>query len=718
MADLKITDLPALAVAVGADLLAIVDDVPGTPITSKITLTNLNTFLSGSFVDLSTAQTAAGSKTWSDSATAAAQWDFTLSRSGITGPINLESDNPFLLWSETGLAADSGRWLFGSANGNFFLRGQTDAGANIAVMQFNRTAGVVDNVQFDVNIDAATVAADFDAVTATSYGGILEANLLDKTSTETITGAYIFQNASGIVITDSGGTDSLAISHDGVDANFVFTNTTDLNITGITSIQAGTIDADFDALSATSLILTTPLDETDGGTGQSTYATGDILFASAVNTLSKLTAGANTEVLTLAAGVPSWAVPSTGNVSNTGTPLDNQIAVWTDATTIEGDAGFTWNGTTLSATQFGGILEANLLDKSAVETVSGAYTFSTGTAFTNGATFTVGNIVAGTINADFAAITGTSYGGILEANLLDKSATETVSGAYTYTGGVTFTTGNIVAGTIDADFDAITGTSFGGITEANLVDKSAVETVSAQWDFTFARSGVTGPINLSSTNPFLLWEETDAAVDEGRWLFGSAAGNFLFRGMTDAGANIEIMRFNRTAGVIDDIRFDVALDINATASFSDTIFITERAAADTDVTADGQFWVRNDDPNLPIFTDGDGDVDQVLDPSLSEINTQNANYTLVIGDKGKTIYKASGGAGETITIPANASVAFVIGTLIAFDNDGGGDLSIAITTDTLVGTDGITGTRTLGDNDNAAIRKLTATRWRYMASDL
>ncbi len=36
-----------------------------------------------------------------------------------------------------------------------------------------------------------------------------------------------------------------------------------------------------------------------------------------------------------------------GNVSNTGTPANNQIAVWTDATTIEGDADLRWTGTQL-----------------------------------------------------------------------------------------------------------------------------------------------------------------------------------------------------------------------------------------------------------------------------------------------------------------------------------------------------------------------------------
>lgn len=58
---------------------------------------------------------------------------------------------------------------------------------------------------------------------------------------------------------------------------------------------------------------TTPA--TAGGTGQTTYATGDLLYASATNTLSKLTAGTDGYVLTLASGVPTWAA-STGGVTS------------------------------------------------------------------------------------------------------------------------------------------------------------------------------------------------------------------------------------------------------------------------------------------------------------------------------------------------------------------------------------------------------------------
>ena len=42
----------------------------------------------------------------------------------------------------------------------------------------------------------------------------------------------------------------------------------------------------------------------------------------------------------------------------------------------------------------------------------------------------------------------------------------------------------IQAGTVDADFDAVTATSYGGVVEANLPDLSANETVAGNWDFT------------------------------------------------------------------------------------------------------------------------------------------------------------------------------------------------------------------------------------------
>ena len=57
------------------------------------------------------------------------------------------------------------------------------------------------------------------------------------------------------------------------------------------------------------------LGTTSGGTGLTSYTTGDILYASATNTLSKLAAGTNGYILTLASGVPSWAANSATGAS-------------------------------------------------------------------------------------------------------------------------------------------------------------------------------------------------------------------------------------------------------------------------------------------------------------------------------------------------------------------------------------------------------------------
>lgn len=58
---------------------------------------------------------------------------------------------------------------------------------------------------------------------------------------------------------------------------------------------------------------------TQGGTGIQTYTAGDILYASASNTLSKLAKGSDDEVLTLASGVPSWAAAGGGDFVLLGT---------------------------------------------------------------------------------------------------------------------------------------------------------------------------------------------------------------------------------------------------------------------------------------------------------------------------------------------------------------------------------------------------------------
>jgi hypothetical protein len=79
-------------------------------------------------------------------------------------------------------------------------------------------------------------------------------------------------------------------------------NSTTLNITGTSGIAV--------AIVANSISLSTPLAATSGGTGQNTYTTGDLLYASSSSALSKLSTGGSSNygyVLQVnGSGVPTW----------------------------------------------------------------------------------------------------------------------------------------------------------------------------------------------------------------------------------------------------------------------------------------------------------------------------------------------------------------------------------------------------------------------------
>jgi hypothetical protein len=96
------------------------------------------------------------------------------------------------------------------------------------------------------------------------------------------------------------------------------------------------------------LVSTGTLAYDQGGTGQTTYAAGDIVYASAIDTLSKLTVGTTGQVLKVAAGVPSWATDTTtGTVTSVGLSAPAFLTVGGSPVTTTGTLALTYSGTAL-----------------------------------------------------------------------------------------------------------------------------------------------------------------------------------------------------------------------------------------------------------------------------------------------------------------------------------------------------------------------------------
>jgi hypothetical protein len=142
---------------------------------------------------------------------------------------------------------------------------------------------------------------------ATSNQLVLGASPLTTTINAAVPGA-----ARTFTIPDVGANASFVMTEGAqtINGNKTISGTT--NLSALTASLPLKLDASknitaagIDLSSATEVLNTLPVNR--GGTSFSTYATGDILYASAANTLSKLPIGSNGQFLTIASGVPAWA---------------------------------------------------------------------------------------------------------------------------------------------------------------------------------------------------------------------------------------------------------------------------------------------------------------------------------------------------------------------------------------------------------------------------
>ena len=208
---------------------------------------------------------------------------------------------------------------------------------------------------------ATTATSATSATTATNLAGGANGSLPYQTGSGTTT--FLSASTNGYILTLAAGVPSWAaapatgvtIADDtsSVTAYYpLFARVTSgTATTEYTSSTKLTYQASTGTLTSSYLTPTNPLGAIYGGTGQTTYATGDIIYASATNTLSKLAAGTNGYVLTLASGVPSWAAASggltvTSTTSNTNYNLGFQSASSGTTTVDYINTSFTANPST------------------------------------------------------------------------------------------------------------------------------------------------------------------------------------------------------------------------------------------------------------------------------------------------------------------------------------------------------------------------------------
>jgi len=328
-----------------------------------------------------------------------------------------------------------------------------------------------------------------------------------------------------------------------------------------------------------------------GGTGLTSYTAGDIIYATGSTTLVKLGVGSNTEVLTLAGGVPTWAAPTTGDLTAivagaglTGTSLSGPIptlnvigtsgtiTVSADAITIASDyigqstittlgtiGTGVWNGTAITGDYIDATSSPLANTKIWIGDSSGdaaEFALSGNATMTAGGVVTVSTAAAcsglaatATALATARTIGGTSFDGTANIAVgLSSTATalataRAINGTdFDGTAAITVTAaaGTLTGATLNSGVTASSLTSLGTIgslvaatADINGGTIDAIVGGTTPADGSFTTLSATGDIQLTATQKFYLDGGSDTYISE------PAADQILF--FTGGGERLRIV---------------------------------------------------------------------------------------------------------------------------------------------------------------------------------
>ncbi len=289
-------------------------------------------------------------------------------------------------------------------------------------------------------------------------------------------------------------------------------------------------------------------------------------------------------------------------VAATGTPVNNQIAVWTAADTIEGDANLTWNGSTLLVddTQ---ILSGNML---LTGTTSSGITLVESGATTDNKNWGIGvqssNLTLGVISDDF----------------LSNESSITIN-----RNGVTTDSIELAAPVqIESNLDFVSSATSIDLVSGTL-EYTVNSTLTARMrDTEFNVLGDTLTVGVNDSNDGRLLLYGDNLTQGGRI--------YMYNGGS-ADSPVNRFELEATAGSLDFLQDSTAIaELHDNGSFfmrRDLVIDEAADHAETPTAGKGQFWVRDDAPCVPMFTDDTG-TDYVLNSfGGSEVNDLTASVT-------------------------------------------------------------------------------------------
>jgi hypothetical protein len=341
------------------------------------------------------------------------------------------------------------------------------------------------------------------------------------------------------------------------------------------------------------------------------------------------------------------------------------------------------------------------------------------------------NFIAGTNYAP-----ATSGAAILYGNGAGGFSNVTVGTGLTFTSGTLAATsgGMVYPG---AGIPNSTGTAWG--TSYTTSGTGTVIPLTAGPTFTGTLTASTVNVTSALTTPSIVTSQSNGSVllqpttttDSAYVQMSTTGGGYFFGSENSSGSNFQSTPYDMVVSGPTGRGITFKANTDLLARFSKdkgAVFNTQVSAPNVgapgmhfahgsvdDLDIEGMILSqRQPSPTLPAPTNvvgtlltSDGAGWKASAPAIVQ-NSQNAGYTLVLSDAGKHIYFATAGA---FTIPANASVAFPIGTAITFVNISTSS-TIAITTDTMyLAGAGTTGTRTLAQYGTATALKITATSW-------